>query len=270
MVSICVALSRVQVSYWKDDFTLFDHARRVTKGNYLAYHVVGNMYLREGAINAAMTNFQAALDIQPAFADAHASIGSLDLSSGKLQEAAREFEEALRTRPRYYEARFGLGLTYQRMGKLDAAITNFEETIRLKSDLAVAYRSLGDLFLATGRFSDALVQYRQFLILEPNSAEVLGRTAWLLATHNDPAVRNGVEAVQLAEKACQLTGYAQAQPLNALAAAYAEAGKFDLAVNTEQKALEIARAKNQANLIPMSESLLKLYQSGKPYREGSQ
>ena len=64
--------------------------------------------------------------------------------------------------------------------------------------------------------------------------------------------------------------YAQAQPLNALAAAYAEVGKFDLAAATEQKALEIVRANNQANLVPMTETLLKLYQSGKPYREGNE
>ena len=95
-------------------------------------------------------------------------------------------------------------------------------------------------------------------------SEALGRLAWLLSTHNDPRVRNGAEAVQYAEKACQLTGYADAQSLNALAAAYAEVGKFDLAVSTEQKALEIAKAKNQAALILMTESLLKLYQSGKP------
>src|SRR5207247_10030064 len=110
---------------------------------------------------------------------------------------------------------------------------------------------------------------RQAVAIDPNSSEALGRLAWLLATHNDPRVRNGPEAVQLGEKACRLTGYAQAQPLNALAAAYAEVGKFHLAAATEQKALEIARAKNQANLIPMTETLLKLYQSGKPYREGN-
>lgn len=270
VLGTCMVFSRIQLSYWKNDLTLFEHARHVTKDNYLAYNVVGHMLLREGAVDAAMTSFQAALAIQPAFADPHVSIGSLNLSKGRLQEAAKEFEEALRTRPRYYEARLGLAVTYQRLGNIDAAITNYEETVRLKPDLAAAHRGLADLLLAKGRFRDALAQYREVIKFEPNSAEVLGRTSWLLATHNDPQVRNGPAAVQFGEKACQLTGYAQPQPLNALAAAYAEVGKFDLAVSTEQKALDIARARNQANLIPMTETLLKLYQSGKPYREGQE
>src|SRR5439155_18308592 len=48
VVSICGALSRVQVSYWKNDLALFEHARLVTKDNYMAYNVLGGLYLRQG------------------------------------------------------------------------------------------------------------------------------------------------------------------------------------------------------------------------------
>ena len=55
------------------------------------------------------------------------------------------------------------------------------------------------------RFSDAINCYYQALQLNTNSAIVLNRLAWLRATAADPRLRNGEEAVRLAERACRLT-----------------------------------------------------------------
>jgi tetratricopeptide (TPR) repeat protein len=209
------------------------------------------------------------LALDPNFPDIHLSLGYAMLYRGKFSQAAEEFQQALRLRPRYFEARSNLGVAYEYMGNAPAAIENFNEALQLNPNLTQAHLHLGNVLLTQGRFKEALQHFRKAVDLEPNSVEALGRLSWLLATHADPTVRNGAEAVALAQRACQLTGYEQAQILNALAAAYAESGKFDLATQTAQKALDIARAKQQANLIPMTESLLKLYQSGKPYREGN-
>ena len=48
----------------------------------------------------------------------------------------------------------------------------------------------------------------------------------MMATDPDPSVRNGSEAVRLAERAVQLTGAREPTLLDTLAAAYAEAGRF--------------------------------------------
>ena len=55
------------------------------------------------------------------------------------------------------------------------------------------------------------------------------KLAWIRATHPDGANRDGGEAVKLALKACQYTGYQDIQTLGTLSAAYAEAGQFELA-----------------------------------------
>jgi tetratricopeptide (TPR) repeat protein len=265
----CVGLSRAQVQSWKGDYELFERAREVTKDNYMAYTAVGGILLRQGKFDEAMSNFQTALVLEPNFPDIHLSLGYAMLYRGKFPEAAEEFQQALRLRPRYFEARSNLGVAYEYMGNAPAAIENFNEALQLNPNLTQAHLHLGNVLLTQGRFKEALQHFRKAVELEPNSVEALGRLSWLLATHADPTVRNGAEAVTLAQRACQLTKFEQAQILNALAAAYAESGKLDLATQTAQKALEIARSKQQANLIPMTESLLKLYQSGKPYREGN-
>src|SRR5262249_33220854 len=60
--------------------------------------------------------------------------------------------------------------------------------------------------------------------------------SWILATDPNPEVRNGAEAVRMAERACQLTEFKNARMLLTLAAAYAEAGRKNEGIALAQKA----------------------------------
>ncbi len=91
--------------------------------------------------------------------------------------------------------------------------------------------------------------------------------AWILATSADGAVRNGAEAVRLAERACQLTDHKQATPLGALAAACAEAGRFGGAIATAERAIALASTADNAAFADLNRQLLALYRAGTPYHE---
>jgi len=67
----------------------------------------------------------------------------------------------------------------------------------------------------------------------------------------------------LAEKACELTGYKDANSLLWLAAAHAEKGNFDDAVAWQLKAISLTAADEKANM----RWVLELYEAGKPYHE---
>jgi hypothetical protein len=91
--------------------------------------------------------------------------------------------------------------------------------------------------------------------------------AWLLATAPDDSLRNGPEAVQFGEKACTLTRYRVTAMVGALAAAYAEAGRFDDALITAEKACALASKNGEQGLLRMNQQLLQLYRAHKPYHE---
>jgi tetratricopeptide (TPR) repeat protein len=112
-----------------------------------------------------------------------------------------------------------------------------------------------------------MAEYRLLLAAKPDQPEALNNLAWLLATSPDAAVRDGAEAVRLAEQGCRLTDYKQAQMLGTLAAAYAEAGRFTEAVTTAQKAIELARAGGDMQFAAANAQLLSLYRAGRPYHE---
>ena len=93
-----------------------------------------------------------------------------------------------------------------------------------------------------GRIPEAIEQYRIILQRNPDQLLALNNLAWLLATDDDSQWRNGTEAVRLAERACDLTHYQTPAFLGTLAAAYAEAGRFDDAVKTEEMVIALVNA----------------------------
>jgi tetratricopeptide (TPR) repeat protein len=117
------------------------------------------------------------------------------------------------------------------------------------------------------QFSDAITHLQQVLELDTNSDTALNNLACLRATASDPGFRNGNEAVRLAERACSLTQYKDPFLITTLAAAYAEAGRFDDAVVTARKAHAMALAQGLKELAAQEEQLLELYKSGRPYHQ---
>ena len=120
-----------------------------------------------------------------------------------------------------------------------------------------------------GKFQAAVRGYRAALALQPQSPELLNNLAWILATYSDAKVRDGAEAVRLAERACELTQFKRTLIVGTLAAAYAEAGRFAEAVSTAEKAGALAGESGDEALVGKNRELLQLYRAGQPYREAA-
>jgi hypothetical protein len=117
------------------------------------------------------------------------------------------------------------------------------------------------------RYAGAIAHYRRVVALSPDSVVALNNLAWLLATDADPALRNGAEAVRLAEQACKLTKYGEPFYIGTLAAADAEAGKFTEAVANARKAHDVALAHGLKEVAAKNEKLAELFRSGQAFHE---
>jgi hypothetical protein len=109
--------------------------------------------------------------------------------------------------------------------------------------------------------------FRETVRREPDSTVALNNLAFLLATAPDPALRNGSEAVSYAEQACALTGQTNLATLATLAAAYAEAGRFDQAVTTAEKTCKLAAENSNPSLLQHNMELLERYRRRQPYHQ---
>ena len=112
-------------------------------------------------------------------------------------------------------------------------------------------------------YTEAVKWYR--LAAEQGNSGAQNNAAWILATASEPTLRNGTEAVRLAQQA--VADRAEANTFGTLAAAYAETGQFDNAVTEQQRAIEILRAAGKNGEVADFESRLDLYRRHQPYRE---
>jgi cytochrome c-type biogenesis protein CcmH/NrfG len=141
--------------------------------------------------------------------------------------------------------------------------------LELRPDSADAHANLGSAFLAKGRVRDAIGAYSNALLISPENVPAQSNLAWLLATSSDPSLRNGSEAVHLAEQADSESSRSENHPivLRILAAAYAESGRFAEAKKTAQQALQEAETQGNSTLSNALRDEIALYELGLPYHK---
>ncbi len=119
----------------------------------------------------------------------------------------------------------------------------------------------------TAEFEALIARCREALATQPDNVDMLNDLAWILATNPSDRLRNGAEAVRLAEKANRLTKGAEASVLDTLGAAHAENRSYRRAIEAASRALELAIEKKVASLIGPLNARLHLYQSNQPFRD---
>ena len=142
----------------------------------------------------------------------------------------------------------------------------FATALQLAPDLPAKDIQSAKTDLSHGQFQTAVSRLATVLQLLPNHAEALNDLAWIRATAPDPRIRNGAEAVRLAERACRLSGGNEARFYGTLDAAYAEAGRFEEAIRTAEKVREMAQAAGLKEIAQGAEQRIALYRQHQPYR----
>jgi tetratricopeptide (TPR) repeat protein len=139
--------------------------------------------------------------------------------------------------------------------------------VRIRPQFAQGHENFGYALYAQSKFPESLAQLRMALDEEPNRLFALKLAASLLATCPDSAVRNGAEALSMAEKAKQLSGGNDPGVLDTLSTAYAENGRFDEALAAERQAAPIAEQEGDAVLESSIKDHMERYESKEPVRE---
>ena len=194
-------------------------------------------------------------------------LGLLLAQSGEMDAAISQFLAAIKLEPTNVAAYYNLGAAYAAQNNLSAAADNFAYAARLDPKDANLQGRLAATLAVQGKFEEAIKAYQAALRLKPDWSVALRDLSWLLATNPNAAVRNGAEAVKLAERANALLPQPDARFLEALDAAYAEAGRFDDAIKTAEKVRQLA---SDAKLKPVADRAaqrIALYKVGKAYHE---
>ncbi len=236
VLGACILLTRTQLAYWKDTVTLFERTVAVTGDNFLAQMDLATGLEMQKNFREAAVHYRMALAIAPFENMIHYQLGACLGMAGYTRAGLEEYQMAAEDggwRPDDYTQNMALANALTLLGHPDEAVPFLEAALSEK----------------------------------PDSVNALNDLAWDLATNPDENIRNGARAVQLAERACELTDYKQTIVMGTLAAAYAEAGRFDDAVAMAQKAIANAQQNGETILAKKNQELLQLYKAHQAYHE---
>ncbi|MBX7167804.1 MAG: hypothetical protein K1X74_15840 [Pirellulales bacterium] len=224
-----------------------------------------------GQREPALADFERALASNPTSATAHRASGELLLELDRDSEAEPHLAQAVKLEPREASTAALWGATLARLGRRDDAIRAYTLSIEAEPQRIDSHYELGRLMLQSGDIAAALVQFRQVIQYGPTSdlaIEAARQGAWLLATTREASLFDPGQAIDWAQRAVRATKRRRWECLDALAAAYAGASRFDEAVQTAEEALALlAGDPAQPDQRAAVESRLNLYRQGLPFRE---
>ena len=125
LILVLSAVSHIQVGHRANNITLFSHAVKVTRNNYLVHLSLGKALHDAGREEQAQQHYADALQINPNSTHAHVNIGSGLLAQGKIGRAMDHFNKALHLNPDFAEAHNNLGLALVRIGEIENSIHHF-------------------------------------------------------------------------------------------------------------------------------------------------
>jgi tetratricopeptide (TPR) repeat protein len=173
-------VTRVQIPYWHDDFTLWSHALGVTQNNFVAENNFAGALIKQGRYDEAITHFRAANALEPADATSHLNLGIYAQQHGDLQQAVARYAYVLRlatdTQLRA-SAYANLGTIYFAWRDYAQAQQNFDSAAKLKPAFPVALLDMGLIAEKTARGPDdwnrAAGYFAQFVSAEPSDVGYL-------------------------------------------------------------------------------------------------
>jgi tetratricopeptide (TPR) repeat protein len=216
-------------------------------------------------------------------------LGRVFLVQGNNADAIRCFNDALIADPGRTITWNNLGLALYLDGKTNAAMSALKRTVEQNPYYGNPRFLIALMLIEQGNYKEATGEFQKIPDSDSISLSAKCEFAWLLATCPDAEFRDGNRAISLAENVNRATRNLSLRALDVLAAAYAEAGRFDDAVKTANQAL-LLLSKERVNegsvrlisgvegvefSVPIAErtseipSRLKLYEARHPFRMNS-
>ncbi len=166
-LSVCTYF---QLSYWKNSTTLWEHALKVTTGNYIAHNNLGKTLMDKNRFEEALNHFQDALKLRPHYAHALINFG---FAYNKLhpQDDIEACRRALKIDPGSLEAYSYLGIAYGKKDRYQEEIETYKKAIQTDPNNAEACNNLGTAFSKVGHWDDAIEMCKKAIEIQPDFVE---------------------------------------------------------------------------------------------------
>ena len=200
IISMLMATTWIQLSYWKNSLDLFKRAISVANkkdpnfknpNHALLYNHLGLVFYNMGKPEESTSHYEMAIKIAPDLAMAHTNLGISYLSMGNTEEAISHYKTAIKFNPNHAHGHYNLGIVLFALGKIEEAISHYQTAIKLNPNYAAAHNNLGLILEGNGRTREAISNYRTAINLKPGYAAAhsnLGNTLFALGKTEEAIV----------------------------------------------------------------------------------
>jgi Tfp pilus assembly protein PilF len=207
----------------------------------------GLRLMRAGNYAEAATAYERAVALNPQGVGARSNLVLLYANLGQIPKAEEHYRTVMARNPDYAPAHFNLGVLRQRQQRLDEAAEAFRRAIESDPYYADAYVRLGAILEQQGWWEQAQDQYQRALAGDPKFREAHYRIGLLLSWMGQP--EKAIE--HLKESLEAETASTTPWRLRALGMAYTQAGKYELARSTFDRAHQLASQSQNGELLAL-------------------
>jgi peroxiredoxin/tetratricopeptide (TPR) repeat protein len=232
------------------------------------HRVLGAIAHQKKEYDTAVSNYRKSLEMVPQQKMVLTELMRVYLETKETARAAEQVEAILALNRDDYENLAQLAKLRQQLGEEEKAIALYQESLALVFHPETS-TALANLLRSRGDCAQALKFYTASLEARPNDVLAANNLAWILATHPDARLRNGERARKWAQIACSKTKNRIPPLLGTLAAAHAELGEFEKAVEVSKTAIASALQYKKEDLAKRLTERMSVYQNKKPFRDPS-
>lgn len=240
----------------------FEDAIRLDESQWKPWLNRGVSYGVLGRHAEAVSDFTRVIELKPEEADGWYNRAEVLVELGRFEEAIADYHEVLLLATDDISALIGRSIAHFRSGNSAAALQDMDAAIQMDDTGPTVFIQRADMLQSLGRWEEAAADLRRAITVGPDSALTYRATAWLMATCPEARYRDEQLALQAAHRAVNLVGRESWQLLDTLAAAHANAGQYDEAVQAVAQALGLAPPQHKDEV----RARASRYSAQQPYR----
>lgn len=232
--------------------------------NAYSYIISGYSHFAEENYELALADYNKAIKINPKIYGVYFNRAALYKKQKKYDLALADYGKVIELYPQIHFTYFHRAELYKQQKEYDLALADINKAIELNPS-SIYYQRRGSVYYMKKQYDSAVKEYVKAIRLNNNYTVAYNSLAWLFATCSDEKYRNGLKAIEYAKKAIDLDP--ESQMFDTLAAAYAEAGDFDMAVKNQEKAIELLKEEGRSDNLDGFEKRLESYKRDIPWRD---
>ena len=242
----------------------FDDSIAIDTERYRTFNSRGIAFILNEQYVEAVKDFTKAVALKPDFTQGYFNRAEALSALNKHELAIKDYTTVLRLAPDDAQALTGRGHANVARGDFEAALPDYDAVIKAYPDNAVAVVNRGDYHTAAGNWKQALADYTAAKKLGESDL-VDQRTAWVLATASDDAIRDGEKAIALIKPCVDRSSTPTTAMLETLAAAQALTGDFEAAKQNQGRVIQLTGAEVSAKEDSPHQVRMALYEEEKAY-----